>query len=1036
LNIRYSLPLIALITLGVKAEPVINPQITMDTLWEKINCNHLNGDPEVPESLDSLSRDAKDSGNFALAAILSRNALCVRLKKKEAGVTTLLDSAATTIERSLEADQLEIAEEIATAQFPNEASNTFPGTNKSTLRLSMARARVLSHRDRISDSLAVRMSLQTSLDKEFGANANESLTNRMRSANLLIELGNTDDGIRELGTLIEISKMASPIDEELRLTINESYALAIALVGNEVEAIRQLRQMEHDLSAKLGDDDYRVLKIREDIASILVRQGAFDEALEMESRIFLWKDAHLPENHPQLLKALWRLSYLYVVDRRLETARSALQHIMKQLDENPNLFGRQFYLQNLSRLAILEARDSSAETAASIWKRVYEEELQILGASASDTQVEGTNYAIALQGLGKVRQACDLLKEISGRQSHLRPFEVWASQFTRLSYNRCLLDLGALNLQDDARRSIQESWIEISNHSGESSHNALLALSTYAYAVTLIGDRAKAKELLKLLVRLLEQRFANSSHVKERRNFDLPTWIEGRTVGGDEVPGYRDLALLYAQDGELESALRVSELARDRGLRDLFAEQEWRRTKLPASDRALLDASIDRVQELDERIAVAVDIVERVRLESERTLAVAQRGRLESEIRGRLHLEAPSTAPPTLDALRARLHADTVLVSVLHSGDVWWALVINRDDPARLIEFRDADLGKAASAWVRRLRGDPVRVWPLAQGRLIISDLRPTDAVGPYLNPEELGARLGNSLLGPLVPALGHARHIVFVGDDELVGFPLHALPLGTGVVLDRFDVSYAPSLSTFARWQGPGARGSYAQDLLAIGDINVPADVGASNDPVVVAVQIAAQHPLAFAREEIESISRLFPAGRARTWSGPSANKQSLRRASRAGQLEGFRYVHFATHAWAQLDQPESSAIVLGGKDSDTPAQRALTAAELAGLHMHSELIVLSACDTGQGQFEHGRGLLGLAYAGLAAGNRAAVLSLWPIADDTTAHFMARFYSRLRGGSEPVRALAATQREFHRSPDGRLAAVSTWAPFVLYGGY
>jgi len=325
----------------------------------------------------------------------------------------------------------------------------------------------------------------------------------------------------------------------------------------------------------------------------------------------------------------------------------------------------------------------------------------------------------------------------------------------------------------------------------------------------------------------------------------------------------------------------------------------------------------------------------------------------------------------------------------------------------------------------------------VANVRLTVSDTRPAAATGGYLTPEQLGRRLSKSLLDPLLGAVGSVRHIVFVADDELVGIPLQALPLEAGLVLDRFEISYAPSLSTYARWQGPDARGRYVRDLLAVGDI--AADAGAevtSDDPIVLGVAFAAKHPLPHAREEIDAIRDLFPAARARTLTGSRASKRALREASQSGELRGYRYVHFATHAWAQMDQPESSAIVLGGAAGDSPAQQALTAAELAGMRMGSELLVLSACDTGGGQFEHGRGLLGLAYAGLAAGNRGALLSLWPIADDTTAQFMERFYTKLRRGTPAVRALHATQREFRSSADPRQADPRAWAPFVLYGGY
>jgi CHAT domain-containing protein len=124
----------------------------------------------------------------------------------------------------------------------------------------------------------------------------------------------------------------------------------------------------------------------------------------------------------------------------------------------------------------------------------------------------------------------------------------------------------------------------------------------------------------------------------------------------------------------------------------------------------------------------------------------------------------------------------------------------------------------------------------------------------------------------------------------------------------------------------------------------------------------------------------------------------------------------------------------VLARRDAGSATDGYLTAAQIAGLSMRAELVTLSACDSGVGRHESGQGLLGLAFAVLAAGNRAALLSLWPVADDTTAEFMARFYARLRAGRPPAAALAETKREFARSPDPRLNAAHTWAAFVLYG--
>jgi len=999
------------------------------------HCAVANAEEISSQRLTELSREALQIADVERAAELAIDALCHSSLERE-GPSRQIEHAAEAVERLLDAGDIDLANSII-ALYVNGGDFDINNTTPSHLRFQAARARALSYQDKKNQSLELRLNLQTSLDLMFGEYSSDAIENHLRIANLYIELGNISMGLSELNRLTAIALVHFSDDSQLRRLILESQALGLAISGDELDALSKLRNLRQALASTFGKDNRRVIDLDEDIASVLIRNEKIEEALTIESSVFLWRKRFLPPNHQHLLLTLWRLSYLFIVNQRIETARSVLSYVQQQLKTTKTLGASLMMFQTMSRIASIDARNGDFETAGEIWRQVYEGDRRLLGDWATDTQIEATNYANALMLSGKTELACALLATSLERQLRRSTYDIWSTDFTRISYSRCLLETKNPALIEQARQSLKETWTEILQHAGEQSPHALLALATFAKAALLSGHRSEAKSLLSRLVFMSEQNRDTSTSGIPVRDSAFSTWFEGKTAVGEEVPGYRNLALMHAQDVELERALRVSELARDRTLRDRFAEQDWRRTRLPEDARRRLDELLDRIQNLDERIAVEPEIVERIRLESERTLAVAERGRLERELREQLHIGEPASDPPTLDELRAHLAADTALVSVLHSGDAWWALVISRDDPARFVEFHDPDLGRNATAWVRRLRGDPVRAWPLAGNRLALDDARPDGAIGPYLTPEQLAQRLSHVLLSPLARAVGKARHLVFVGDDELVGIPLQALPFESGLALDRFELSYAPSLTTYARWQGPARPKAHSRDLLAIGAIDHPRLAPpATDDPIVVGVQYAAEHPLPFAREEIDAIAAQFPAHRANAWTGSQANKASLRRASRAGDLLRYRYVHFATHAWAQPDQPESSAIVLAGGNGDLPTQRALTAAELAGLHMGSELIVLSACDTGVGHFEHGRGLLGLAYAGLAAGNRAALLSLWPIADDTTALFMKRLYAKLRRGINPVTALAATQREFRRSGDSRLSDPLVWAPFVLYGGY
>ncbi len=148
-------------------------------------------------------------------------------------------------------------------------------------------------------------------------------------------------------------------------------------------------------------------------------------------------------------------------------------------------------------------------------------------------------------------------------------------------------------------------------------------------------------------------------------------------------------------------------------------------------------------------------------------------------------------------------------------------------------------------------------------------------------------------------------------------------------------------------------------------------------------------------------------------------------------GQLDQYRYLHFATHGMVDPEQPQLSRIFLqtsGTEDGN------LFAGEIYNLQLNAELTVLSACQTGLGKISKGEGIIGLSRALVYAGSRNNVVSFWSVADASTAELMTDFYTRLatntpRDYATPLRQakLAMIERKDYASP-------YYWAPFVLIG--
>ena len=142
----------------------------------------------------------------------------------------------------------------------------------------------------------------------------------------------------------------------------------------------------------------------------------------------------------------------------------------------------------------------------------------------------------------------------------------------------------------------------------------------------------------------------------------------------------------------------------------------------------------------------------------------------------------------------------------------------------------------------------------------------------------------------------------------------------------------------------------------------------------------------------------------------GRAANERDIK----ALDLGAYRYVHFATHGILAGDVPyiNQPALVLsqtadlGGEDGF------LTMSEVLKLPLRAEMVVLSACQTALGREVTGEGVVGLTRAFLYAGSRAAVVSLWPVDDASTALFMGRFYEHVKAGQPPARALARAKQD------------------------
>jgi CHAT domain-containing protein len=103
----------------------------------------------------------------------------------------------------------------------------------------------------------------------------------------------------------------------------------------------------------------------------------------------------------------------------------------------------------------------------------------------------------------------------------------------------------------------------------------------------------------------------------------------------------------------------------------------------------------------------------------------------------------------------------------------------------------------------------------------------------------------------------------------------------------------------------------------------------------------------------------------------------------------------------------------------------------DIFNLSVHTQLVVLSACNSGLGELIDGEGSIGLTYAFLHAGAKQVISTLWSVDDETTQELMSEFYkAMLLDGDSPSRALRkAVVIVMHQ---GRTVEPYYWAPYVI----
>ena len=536
--------------------------------------------------------------------------------------------------------------------------------------------------------------------------------------------------------------------------------------------------------------------------------------------------------------------------------------------------------------------------------------------------------------------------------------------------------------------------------------------------------------------RALEHYQKSINGIESLRSVALNT-EEGRAgVLGKSRAVYAEAAdLLYETHHEGE-ALEMAERGRARAFLDMLAESRVGVLEDASAEQGNKEAAIlGRISGIQKELWNEKSPEAAKKREAELATAEAE-------------LEAFHVAVRQSDPRYASIHyPEPVRVSEMQSELL--------DEHTALVEYLLGE--KRSLAWVVTRKGIVTVSLP---ARKVIEDQASayrktlTQRVSALTVKESLGeirrsgGKLYSLVFQPIETAVACYQTLIIVADGALDYLPFEALVTGSGYLAEKHAVVYGPSASALVSVRAlnrqvvepPKMLMAFANPITISaprGKSGAQADrakIGFERGSEVLAAEDYTERgfsllPLPYSREEVLSISKLFPSAESKVYLGTEAREETVKNE----KLADFRYVHFASHGFLDETTPGRSGILLA-RDPQSSEDGILQTDEIMRLKMNADLVTVSACSTGLGKFVNGEGVLGLTRAFFYAGARNVAVSLWNVNDSATAKLMGDFYRNLNRGLPKGEAMRRAKLAMLRGSQPSWRHPYYWAAFVVQG--
>ncbi len=278
-----------------------------------------------------------------------------------------------------------------------------------------------------------------------------------------------------------------------------------------------------------------------------------------------------------------------------------------------------------------------------------------------------------------------------------------------------------------------------------------------------------------------------------------------------------------------------------------------------------------------------------------------------------------------------------------------------------------------------------------------------------------------NLLLKPL--GIKDRKEIIVIPDGFLSRIPFEALlvepPISTGQI-DYRNLKYLIRASKLtygysATWSGmsqkPIHRNVSEPSLLAFAYAETESQLSNQSLPG--------------SAEEVNTVKRVWGSN-IESFEGTVATKTNFKK-----NASNYDVIHLAIHNTVDADNPLNSGLEFR---NDNFEDGILHVFEIYQLNIDAQMVVLSACESGVGEYQEGEGFSSVGRAFAQRGVANIISSLWEISDSHTSAMMSSFYKLLKHSRNPSSALHECKLRFIEENDELAAHPSNWASLIYTG--